>query len=252
MSPPILNLIQLLLCTLPLATSSPAGGLPFTNAKVPNPMQSKTPQTFVTTATDGTSTFTLTYVPTTVASATTIVDGTTTSTANAGAIIGVLAAGAVVAALPAAIPKAVPENVIDNPGGNDGNSNCNTKKASICTDQCTPNWFVSANSVVTTVSCSNQACSTTQGCTVTDSTTTVTATRTSHRKTVYPGVEVGPMQPTDPPPFDTTVLQAYLGQEYQRLHIDVTGGGQTTNAQCEKNPAKGSLEVAGVKVFMMR
>lgn len=251
------RIIQFLLFALPLTGASPAAPIPAPGAKPADVPSKSTLKTFVTITTEGGSTYTLTYVPSTITQDTTITEASTTSTVNAGAIIGALAGGAVLAALPAIIPKILPRDTVEVPKGGDGggdddndNNQCDKKTASVCTDECTASWFISECSVITTPSCSSKACSSTVGCNVQASTTTVSATPSPTQYDVYEGnLDDFISNPADAPPFDVTVIQAYLGKEYQRLHIDSDGtSGPDPDAQCEKDPAKGSLQVNGVQV----
>lgn len=141
------------------ADANPVGAVP--GAKTTEPPGLKT---LVTAVTDQGSTYTLTYVPSTITAATVLVEGTSTASVNAGAVIGALAGGAALAALPFAIPKAVPEPVLEGDGSDGGSENtqrrpgCETKTAKACTEDCTADWFVSSKKVQTTATCTTATC----------------------------------------------------------------------------------------------
>ncbi|KAL8768306.1 MAG: hypothetical protein Q9209_005445 [Squamulea sp. 1 TL-2023] len=205
-----------------IAGGNPVGALPgASRALQPNL------KTLVTTVTDQGSAYTLTYVPSTVSAATTLVEGTSTTSYEAGAVVGALAGGAAVVALPLAIPKALPEPVLEANSQEGGDSSgedqpgCEQKSAKACTENC------SADCVVDATNTNSYAISTPSVVTLT--------TSSPHN---------GPATAT---PLDPLVIQAYLGKEYLRLHIDGNGGNANPNAKCQKDPAKGTLLVDGVK-----
>lgn len=237
----------LLAWKLSTADANPVGAVP--GAKTTEPPGLKT---LVTAVTDQGSTYTLTYVPSTITAATVLVEGTSTASVNAGAVIGALAGGAALAALPFAIPKAVPEPVLEGDGSDGGSENtqrrpgCETKTAKACTEDCTADWFVSSKKVQTTATCTTATCTQTTGCIVTDT------TKTNSHPVVTPTVTTlttsSPQGPTTAPPLDYGGIQVYLGKEYLRLHIDNYGDNANADATCEKDVAKGVLEMKGVKV----
>lgn len=226
--------------TLHAVFGNPLGALPSAA-----PVEQPELNTLITTVTDQQSAYTLTYVPTTITAATTLVEGTSTTTADTGAVVAVLAGGAAAAALPLAIPKAIPQPVPEAPGpevaeddGQDGG--CEEKTAQACSEQCTADWFISSKKVQTTSQCATATCAETVGCSVSDITKTVT--QPIPTPTVTSLTATSPVGTATPPPLDYQALQVYLGDEYLRLHID------GNPATCETDPAKGVLEIEGVKV----
>ncbi|KAL8780909.1 MAG: hypothetical protein Q9213_006249 [Squamulea squamosa] len=212
----------LLTATSRIANGNPVGALPGARRALQQDLK-----TLVTTVTDQSSAYTLTYVPSTVSSATILVEGTSTTSIDAGAIVGALAGGAAVVALPLAIPKALPEPVLEansQEGGGDNGQDvpkCEQKSAKACTENC------SADCVVDATSTSSYAISTPSVVTLTTSSP--------------------PKGPATAAPLDPLVIQAYLGKEYLRLHIDGNGGNANPDAKCQNDPAKGILQVDGVK-----
>ncbi|KAL8895321.1 MAG: hypothetical protein Q9192_003714, partial [Flavoplaca navasiana] len=208
-------------------------------------------KTLVTTVTDQGSAYTLTYQPTTIAAATTLVDGTSTTAIDAGAVVGIVAGGAAVAALPLAIPKAVPQPILEGdsptPGGEDDSENtgCEEKTAKVCTEDCSADWFVSSKKVQTTLKCSTATCADTTGCTVADTTKTNSQTISVGSVVTYTTSTASGLATAAP--LNYAVIQVYLGKEYLRLHIDGKGDNANSEAECGKDPAKGILKKEGLK-----
>ncbi|KAL8649955.1 MAG: hypothetical protein Q9226_005352 [Calogaya cf. arnoldii] len=209
-------------------------------------------KTLVTTLTDQGSPYTLTYAPSTVTAATILVEGTSTTSVGAGAIVGALVGGAAVAALPLAIPKALPQPILEGddlePGREaeaDGEG-CEEKTAKVCTEDCSADWFVSSKKVQTTLKCSTATCAETKGCSVTDTTKTNSQTISVGEVAPYTAAGMSPVSATIAP-LDYVVLHIYLAQEYLRLHIDGKGANANSDAACVKDGTKGSLGNRGIK-----
>ncbi len=238
LSPQVLSFLA---WTLHAVFGNPLGALPgATSAEQPEF------NTLITTVTDQQSAYTLTYVPTTITAATTLVEGTSTTTVDTGAIVALLAGGTAAAALPLAIPKAVPQPVPEPPdaevGEDDGQDpGCEEKTAQACSEQCTADWFISSKKVQTTSQCATATCAETVGCSVADTTKTITQPIPTPSVTTL--TTTSSMGTATPPPLDYIALQVYLGSEYLRLHID------GNSATCETDTAKGVLEIEGVKVL---
>ncbi|KAG8526204.1 uncharacterized protein KY384_000197 [Bacidia gigantensis] len=242
------RLLIVLACSLRAVSGNPVGAI---SAAKPTEQQSAD-KTIVTTTTEPGSTYTLTYTPSIVTADTTLIEGCTTAFVYAEAIVGALLGGPAVAALPFVIPKAIPPNLLDGEpvdgGRNEGDDDqgCQKITANICTEECTTDWFHFENQPHTTSTCAAAASAKTTGCDVTDTTktnshpiptpsvTTLTTTTNSGNPSAAP--------------FDYLVIQVYLGQEYQRLHIDDNGGTAEHEADCEDAASKGVLGVMGVKV----
>lgn len=220
---------------------------PVRAAPKPGPTTKPAPTTQIITTTFSGSTYTLTYVPSTVTAPDVITESSVTATVNVGAIVGALAGGAAVAAAAYFAPKYLPE--LSGEEEDDEDWKCEKKTVAACTQDCTADWFISSCQVQTTSSCAAKACSTVTGCFVLPTISTVShdipsaliATVTSDpndRPTTLPNWSIDP-----------SVLQAYLGQAYQRLGIgDTNTPASDTQAQCETDPSKGALEQSSVKV----
>ncbi|KAL8920394.1 MAG: hypothetical protein Q9208_006275 [Pyrenodesmia sp. 3 TL-2023] len=167
------------------------------------------------------SSYTLTYVPSTITAATTLVQGTSTTSVDAGAVVALLAGGAAAAALPLAIPKGYLNRFLKPPSQKLGEMTTRIE---------------GVRRKLPKPVASNVLPIETAGCSPTDNTQTITqpiatpsvtiVTRTSSRALAIP------------PPLDYLALQVYLGDEYLRLHID----DNTNRAECEMDAAKGVLE----------
>lgn len=227
--------------TLHAVLGNPIGG-----ASIAAPVKTPSLQTIVTTATVEGSTYTLTYLPSTVTATTLLAEGTSSVSVPAGAIVGALAGAAAIAALPLAIPKVVPEEDLKGDGPEE--TGCQKDIAHVCRQDCTADWFVSSKKAVTTSSCAKAACEETAGCNIADSTQTSLHSITAPDFSTVTSLTASQAPPTSAPPLNYAVIQAYLGQQYQRLHLDDDGGKQKTAAACEQNPAKAVLEIKGLKV----
>ncbi|KAL8995831.1 MAG: hypothetical protein Q9169_004521 [Polycauliona sp. 2 TL-2023] len=173
---------------------------------------------------------------------------------GAGAIVGVLAGGAAVAALPLAIPKALSQPILEGdgpePGGenNSENEQCEEKIAKVCTEDCSLDWFVSSKKAQITSKCSTATCADTTGCSVADATKTNTQSISVGEVATYT-TSATPGSATAAP-LRYVAIQIYLAQEYLRLHIDGNGANANSDAQCAKDPSKGSLERKGIQVWI--
>ena len=238
----------LFICRISAVNSGPLNNSP---GATPTQQLASSTSVLVVTAIDQGSTYTLTYAPSTLTAATTLGAGNATTAVKAGAVVGALAAGSAVAALPLLIPKVIPD-VIPEGGegegeGEDGDEDCEEDFAKICIDDCTADWFVSNKRVETTSNCAVE-CAPTIGCSVKDSTHTFfhAITIPSSVQTLTTSAFLGRGSAL---PLLYAPLQAYLAQEYQRLHIDDDDGENVnSDAACENDRAKGFLDKHSVKV----
>lgn len=231
------------------AYASPVGGpgVPVQGAKpATSPEAAKT---IVTTAINSGSTYTLTYAPSTLTAGLVVTEASTTSSINAGAVVGVLAGGAAIAGALAFAPKFVPEPVPAGGGGEGENPSCQKKTAAICTQECENDWFISNCKIQTTSSYKLKSCSTTTGCAVVPSATTISHDAPKASVSKNP-TDVGPDPTADPvAPNDMAKVQAHLAKEYFRLGIDDTDQpASDTKAKCATDGSKGVLQVSEVKV----
>lgn len=153
-------------------------------------------------------------------SATVVTDGSTTSSINAGAVVGVLAGGAADAALVYFAPKIIPEGSGGNGKGEGGEeSDCLKKTTAICVEDCTADWFIFKCQIQTTSS-RNQVHSSTTGCVVVPITKTIShdPSKASAKTVTHVENQGDPSAPT-PPPLPIDELQAYLAKENFRLGI---------------------------------
>ena len=192
-------------------------------------------------------------MPSTLTAATTLVQGTITTSITAGAIVGPLVGGAAAAALPLAIRKVVPElgrggDVAEGEEGEEDDRANKKKSANVCTVECTANWVVSTKKVQTTSSCPASSCMKTVGCNFLD------ATQTNDHATVTPfsvaTITTSSMNGQETaPPLNYGFVQVYLAQEYLRLQIGDDGSQSNQDARCEKDTVKDLLEMKDVKVI---
>lgn len=206
-------------------------------------------KTIVTTATNAGSTYTLTYAPSTLTAGSVVTEASTTTSINAGAVVGVLLGGAAIGAALAFAPKVIPEPVQPGDGGEGENPRCKKKTAAICTQDCENDWFISKCKIQTTSSCKLKSCSTTTGCIVVPSVRTISHNAPKASVAVV-STDVGPDPTADPvAPNDMAQVQAFLAKEYFRLHIDDTEKpASNIKAKCATDGSKGVLQVSKVQV----
>lgn len=251
------NLLKPLLLTslcwnLHIIDASPAPPAP---ARAVELSATATQTPFVTTETAGGSTYTLTYIPSTVASSTTVTEQSTTFTVDPGQVVGIIVAGAGAAALPEEISEIIPGEVLDGPPGGepdpedgDDDDSCTKKEAAVCERDCTLSWFVSDSKPITTSMCAKPTCTTTTGCDVTATTKIATASASA---SFVVATDIFDTPGPSPRSVDLHDTQIFLRKEFERLQIDSESEfAGNADVSCVNASSAGSLNVAVTKVCL--